>query len=229
MEEFLGEVSNIRHLTLSVIEITLRLIAPNSVVFRAGQHMTLKIGDKGIVAPMSWPPSDSNTELVFLLNTAEATVKERMNQLKIGDQIAMEGPSGDFFIVDPRRDILAMARSVGIAPFSAIVPGLLLSGFTNKFKLLFEVTAEEDVFYFERFTALATKYPNFSFVPMVVRPHAHWPGEVGSVTTYIEVSAEYLANFQPYICGEQSFIDTCAAQWKKSAPTGAKPLTCVIG
>lgn len=228
MEEFLGEVTNLRHLTLSVIEITVRLIAPSSVVFRAGQHMKLRINGKEIIAPMAWPPRGDNVELVFLLSKTDQ-LKEYFSQIKVGDQIPMEGPAGDFFIIDPRRDILAMAHNTGIAPFASIVPELLLAGYSNKFKLLFEVNSEEDVFYFERFQALSTKYPNFSFVPMVVRPHAHWPGEVGSVTIYIQVSAEYLSSYETYICGDGDFIKQCSEQWKKSVPQASKPITCQIG
>jgi NAD(P)H-flavin reductase len=229
MEEYLGEITAARPLTLSVLELTVHLVAPSTVAFTPGQHMIYKAEGRDHILPIAFPPRENNTDIVLLLSTsAESSLGAETERLKIGNKMALEGPAGEFVIKDPQRDILAIAGGVGIAPFAAIVPPLLISGFTGKFKLVFQVRSEEDVFYFERFNGLAARHPNFSFVPMVVRPHAHWPGEVGTAATYIQVSAEFLGSYAPYICGEEKFIEETLANWKKYVPKGDKPVTCTL-
>lgn len=229
MEEYLGEITAIRHLTLSVIELTVRLIAPSTITFQAGQHLIAKIGTEQVILPIASPPQENNVEFVLLWSVSKGgALKDFVKGIKVSDQIRLEGPAGEFVIAEPNRDYLGIAGGVGIAPFAAIIPELLLSGFNSKFKLIFEVEAEEDVFYFERFNALATRYPNFSFLPMVVRPHAHWPGEVGTAVTYLEVSADFLKSYVPFICGDADFVKICSEQWKRTSAGGATPHTCVL-
>jgi len=206
MQEYKTKIREKRHLTLKTIEITVDLIAPTDISFTPGQYVELLIGKE-------WKPyticslPESNNSLTFCIGLYDkGLASDFFREVKVGREITMRGPAGFFTVTDLAKNYLFVATGVGIAPFVSIVPNLLRKEFVGRSQLLFGVRHEEDVFYFDKFTHLKSLYDNFIFTPMLSQPKSHWPGEVGRVTTYLEVAYDYLKDYEFYICGATEMV-----------------------
>jgi len=201
MQEYRGKIIEKKFLTMNVLELTVLLVFPANIKFAAGQFMQFKIGD-ALKAYSIVSVPDHNLALKFCVSIVEkGLASEFFKRAKVGDEVDMRGPAGNFMVEDFTKNYFFVATGVGVAPFASIIPDLLGRGFTQKAVLLFGLRHEEDIFYYERFTHLQSLYENFKFVPLLSRPKSHWPGETGRVTTYIEVAYEYYQNYLFYISG----------------------------
>jgi ferredoxin-NADP reductase len=216
MEEYLTQITRIKYLTLEVVEISVDLIAPDDINFEAGQGMEIKIEGKTYHLSITNPPQENNRNLFFCIRVSkDSPIKDYVKGLAVGQRLTLLGPVGDFKIKNPKADMLFMAESTGIGVLSSIMPMLVVGEAQSKFKLLFQVKSEEEMFYFARFSKLALTHPNFSFTPIVVSPFSHWPGEVGTASTFVKVSGKSLIGNDVYISGHKAFVDTIADEWHK--------------
>lgn len=217
MQEYTAKISHKKHLTEHVIELFIELVSPSDIQFKPGQFMQFKIGTVMRSYSITSIPTETNTTLGFCIELVENGVGSLMFQkANVGDEVVVRGPSGIFTFSQFDRNVSFVATGVGVAPFTSIIPSILSAGYTGNVHLLFGVRHEEDVFYFDKFTHLQSLYPNFKFTPMLSQPRSHWPGEVGRVTTYLDVAYEYYKDNMFYICGGMEMIkDTRALLIKK--------------
>jgi len=208
MQEYLTQVTQIKYLTLHVLELSVRLVAPSEVEFSAGQYMQFKVGDNIFRSySIAAPPLGENQSLTFCIKLEpKGAGSDYVRTLRVGSDLLMRGPAGNFTVAEPSQPIFFMAVGVGVAPFAAIIPDLLSRGYREKSRLLFGVRSEENVFYYDKFNRLAQQYENFKFVPVMSRPQSHWPGETGYVTTYVEVSYQLFKDHIFYICGNKEMV-----------------------
>lgn len=203
MQEFLVEVMALHYLTADVVELEVRLVAPDIIDFKAGQYMFFKVGQGQLRCySMASPPVAHDPVLRFVIKLVPKGIgSEYIKTLKVGDNVTMQGPTGGFAVPALDRDLFFVASGIGIAPFCSMVPDLLSRGFSQKLHLLFGLHNEENVFYYHKFKELLPLHPNFSFIPILSHPQSHWPGEVGRVTTYLSVSYPTYRHSVFYICG----------------------------
>jgi NAD(P)H-flavin reductase len=215
MADFRTQIKEIKYLTLNTIELTVGLAFPTDVRFLAGQIMELKFGSVFRAYSIINVP-DQNQSLKFCIGLLEKGVASDFFRIvKVGHEIDMRGPSGNFIVNDFSKNYFFIATGVGVAPFVSIVPDMMLRGFEEKVHLLFGVREEEDVFYFDRFTHLQNMYANFKFTPVLSRPKSHWPGETGRVTTYLDVAYEYYKSYVFYISGGIEMVKDVRALLEK--------------
>lgn len=216
MQEFLSEITIIKFLTLDVVEISVSLSTPEDVEFKAGQGMELRYEGKPYNLTMAGPPLENNKVLTFCFSAGKSSpLQPWVKNLKVGDKVTLLGPVGDFTIPSVQVDLLLMAEKTGITPFTSIVPDLLATDYEKNIKLLFQVQSEDEMFHFAHFSRLAANHPNFTFTPIVVRPFSHWPGEVGTITTFVQVFGKNFIDSSVYISGHKEFVEAVAGEWHK--------------
>lgn len=207
MQEYLTRVSEIKYLTQHVLELSVDLILPDTILFKAGQFMQFILGPQQFRSYSIVSVPDHNRTLKFCVELVPGGAGSAfVKSLSVGSEVKMRGPLGvmtfDFF----ERDACFIAGGVGIAPYASMIPDMLSRGYSREAHLLFGVRNEENVFYFDRFNHLATMYQNFKFTPILSRPEMHWPGEVGRVTTYLDVAYERYRDRLFYICGGMDLV-----------------------
>ncbi len=208
MREYLTQVTQLKHLTLDIVELDVQLVEPTELAYRAGQYMLFKIGGTTRSYSLAIPPLLDSPRLTFCIKLEpQGLGSDFVRQLKVGDEVQMTGPEGAFIVEDFNRAAFFVATGVGIAPFTAMIPDMLSRGYREKVQLLFGVRSEENVFYYDRFNRLAKQYDNFKFVPVLSRPQSHWPGETGFVTTYLEVGYPHFKDNIFYLCGSNTMVD----------------------
>lgn len=211
MQEFKGKIVEKKYLTAHTLEITVQLLSPTDITFVAGQFMEFKIGERLKAFSIVSAPEQKQYLQFCVALYDKGIASEYFKGCKIGSEVTLGGPRGNFVVQNFTRNIFFVASGVGIAPFCSIIPELLTRGFGKKLKLLFGVRSEADVFYFDRFNYLKTLYKNFTFTPILSQPRSHWPGETGRVTTYLDVAYDYYKDYVYYICGsERMATDTRA-------------------
>lgn len=207
MQEFLTQVTRLKHLTLDVMEIDVELMAPEELSYQAGQYMEFKVGGVWRAYSFATPPVSDNPNLMFCAKLEpKGVASDFIRQLEVGSELVMRGPSGNFVVADFHQPTFFVATGVGVVPFGAMIPDMLMRGSRQPIRLLFGVRNEEEVFYYDRFNRLSKQYDNFKFVPILSRPRSHWPGETGYVTTYLEISYPYFKDYIFYLCGDKAVV-----------------------
>jgi ferredoxin-NADP reductase len=209
LDKILAEVVYVKYVTQDIIELETKLIAPDVVHFKAGQFVQFNIN--GIFRSYSIvnPPSAETNTLLFLIKIIPQGVgSEYVKALKPGDVITMRGPLGILGVKENHwdRPLFFIATGVGIAPFHSVIFDLLSRNFTQEINLVFGVRSEEDTFYYDKFQNLSHLYKNFHFVPILSRPQSHWPGQVGRVTTYLDIHYERHADSTFFVCGSKDMV-----------------------
>lgn len=209
LDKILAEVVYLKYLTQDVVELETKLIAPDIVHFKAGQFLQFNI--HGVFRSYSIvnPPEGETGTLLFLIKIIPGGVgSEYVKALKPGDVITMRGPMGVMGVKENHwdRPLFFVATGVGVAPFNSIIHDLLNRGFDQQITLVFGVRSEEDTFYYDSFRSLAHFYKNFHFIPILSRPQSHWPGEVGRVTTYLDIHYEQHVESVFYLCGSKEMV-----------------------
>lgn len=206
-ELYLAEVASFKPLTLDIFELFLKTIAPSDLEYKAGQCINLQIAGHDKLTPIASLPLElSNSLTVCLSIEGNEEIKTFCDTLTKNMQVKYSGPVGGFGYANLAKPILMVARGVGIVPFASLVPHLLINHPNVNIKLLFEVDSEDDVFYFGKFHKLAERYVNFKFLPMLVHPHSMWPGEVGTVSTYMDIASSFYADSEVFCCGKPDFV-----------------------
>lgn len=206
MQTYQTKIKEVKLLTMHTCELVVELVDPPEINFMAGQYMQFKIGE--ILRSFSIIDiPDRNRTLKFCIGLYEHGVaSDFLRKAKVGSDLEMQGPMGNFTVEDFGKNYFFVATGVGVAPFVSIIPDMLGRGYDKKLHLLFGVRHEEDVFFFDRFSHLHNLYPNFTFTPIVSRPKYHWPGEHGRVTTYIDIAYEYYRDYIFYISGAEAMV-----------------------
>jgi ferredoxin-NADP reductase len=209
MEKIITQVVEVKYLTMKVVELHVKLVAPDIVKFHAGQFMQFDAHGYFRAYSISNPPTGLDSTLTFCIELIDGGVgSEFVRKLKPGDEVKMRGPLGVFGVKqkDLERDMVFVATGVGIAPFVSIISDLLARGYLGNIFLLYGLRNEENVFYYDKFNKLAKMHSNFKFVPILSKPESHWPGEMGRVTTYVEVHYSEFRDRLFYLCGSKEMV-----------------------
>jgi CDP-4-dehydro-6-deoxyglucose reductase len=84
------------------------------------------------------------------------------------------------------------------------------------FHLVFGVRYEASLMYRQEFEALADKYPNFRFWPVLSRPEASWQGRTGHVQQHVLEALDDRRDVDVYICGLKAMVDDMRTRLKEA-------------
>lgn len=204
--------------TISLIEkesparqiVVLRFSKPEVFTFAAGQFVQVRVpeGEKFVLRSysISSTPNDPYLELCVKI-LPEGKASALFDGLKIGESVEISAPRGVFVVKpDHHNRKVFVATGTGIAP----VVSMLLENAPNAGarELLFGVRSQADLFWQERFAALASRDSNFHYAITLSRPEGEWNGLTGRVIDHVSVdtAADY------YICGNVDMVKDVRAK-----------------
>lgn len=155
------------------------------------------------------PPGGDNRFGLCLNRVQDGFMSNFLCDMKEGDEIAYQGPSGDFSLRSPLRDTLFIATSTGIAPFRSMLHWLLAEKSRQEgkqFWLLYGNRYESDIYYHGEFLDLAAKHSNFHYRPTLSRSGPDWHGLRGYVQEHIAELAQGRTDMHAYISGLAKMI-----------------------
>lgn len=192
----------VRHFTLEVPEV-------ERLNFKPGQFVSLseQIDGKKIMRPYSIasPPGESNRFELCLNRVQQGLLSPRLFDMQPGEVIEMGAPLGFFTLRNPGREAVFVATGTGIAPFRSLVHAH--AGERQPMTLVFGVRYEQSLMYRDEFEDLASRHPNFTFLPVLSRPGESWTGRTGHVQPHMIEAIGGRAGLDVYICGLKLMVD----------------------
>lgn len=216
MAEKRARVNRIDTVAPDIVRIDLAAVEPARLGFRAGQFVSLRLDAHGDLrrsySIASSPARADGFELVVKLVPGGAG-SARLAALAPGDEVGFTGPLG-FFTVAPAHegDVVFVATGVGIAPFAPMLEETLArAAEPGAVRLFWGVRHEADLFWRERFDALAAAHARFSWQAFVSKPGPGWAGAHGRVTPALLDAVPGLGQPRFYLCGSRAMIDDVRA------------------
>jgi len=182
--------------------------------FVAGQWLSLKTskpdGEEITRAySIASPPDDSNRFALCLNRVQDGFMSNFLCDMKEGQEIAAQGPFGDFILRPPMRNTIFIATGTGIAPFRSMLHWLLADPSRLQDRILWLIFGsryESDIYYHQEFLQLGAEHPNFQYLPTLSRGGPEWKGLRGYVQEHVTNIALGRTDMRAYICGLDKMI-----------------------
>lgn len=217
VKEYRTGVERLRDLTYDIKEVTLRLVDPPEISFKAGQYVQFQVPEYELTSESiyrayscsSQPSLKDVVELEIRLVPNGICTTYVHQYLKEGEEVIINGPYGDFFLRDSEREIVFIAGGSGMAPIKSILLDMAEKGIDRKATYFFGARTTKDLFLVEEMRALEKRLPRFSFVPALSAPTAedNWDGESGLITEVLDRRVKRIDNLEAYLCGSPGMID----------------------
>lgn len=183
-----------------VYDITMSPVS-HTMKYKSGQFIFLRFYSKKLSKephPFSIASSSNNPKVrVVVKNLGDYT--SRLNEVKKGDKVLIEGPYGRFNYARNHADQVWVAGGIGITPFIGMAEDLKGKKNKNQITLFYSVRQKEDFVALEEFRAIQKSTDTFKIIPWVT-------SEQGRLTTEnLMKEAGKLKNKEFYLCGPKEF------------------------
>lgn len=226
IRQFETEVISIYDLTHDIKQVTLRIKDDGKISFQAGQFIQFEVPPYDMIEDpvyraysISSSPSENNTIELEIRYVPEGLCTTFVHKhLKVGDEVTINGPYGDFYLRDSMRDIVFIAGGSGMAPIKSMLLDMKEKNNTRNAVYFFGARAKKDLFLLSEMKRLETELHNFKFIPSLSNPNDNddWNGEIGIITNTIE---KYIGRHKKsegsengkecYLCGSPGMINAC--------------------
>ncbi|ADG06262.1 Oxidoreductase FAD-binding domain protein [Kyrpidia tusciae DSM 2912] len=209
------EVSEIKRLTHDITRLRLRLKPGESLSFKAGQYVDIRLPgvDPARSFSMSSLPSQPE-ELEFMIKIIPGGYFSGIldQRLQVGDELEVTGPFGNFYYREGAEEMYVIGGGAGMAPLWSLMCDMAEKGIDRKIRFFYGARTARDLFYLDEIRELQDRFSDFAFVPALSEPSEgdNWSGATGMIT---EVLENYLqahppaAGIQGYLCGPPPMID----------------------
>jgi len=219
IREYVATVTNIKDMTHDIKEFRFEFKAGEDIKFKAGQYMQIetkpydKVKEKAIRAySISSAPSDNKAvELIIRRVPGGLCTTYMHDHIKVGDEVRMTGPYGDFYMRDDSDDYVFMAGGSGMAPIKSLVMDIMERNLDKKMIFIFGAVSKKDLYHTEFFREIERQNSNFRYVPALSRPEPddNWNGETGLVTEVLKRYVDSGKGKHAYLCGSPGMINAC--------------------
>ncbi|MEX2300797.1 MAG: FAD-dependent oxidoreductase [Bryobacterales bacterium] len=190
-------------------------VRESSFDFTPGQHLCLGTTLNGerierYYSIASAPAGDNRFEVCVKASPAGGGFGQRLATMKPGDQLDCMGPSGGFRLKEPVRDAVFVAGGTGLAPLRAMLHHLIAREDRSggaQLTLILGTRQPDWRYYYDEFTELAARAPNFRFWPTISRPTEGWTGRTGYAQPHLEEAlAGRAGEVDVYLCGHSAMV-----------------------
>ena len=189
----------------------LRVAAPELPVltYKAGQFAAVQVPGTDSWRNYSYAhPADGRNELEFIIRLLPDGVMSDYlrDRAKPGDRIALRCSKGSFYLRPVVRPVILMAGGTGLSAILAMAE-TLGADTSQPVRLLYGVTAVEDLCKLDELEALKRRVPGLDVAVIVARPDAGWDGRVGVVTDLLDEGMLAAGDADVYLCGPAAMVD----------------------
>lgn len=213
VKEFRSTVEAIVPLTHDTRLFRFRLEDPDEIKFKPGQFIQFRIPGAGEERAYSIAssPNDSNiVELIVRLVPGGLCTTYMFNKLKVGAQVFLTGPYGDFYLHEETDDpIVCVGGGSGSAPIRSIITYLKEKNSPRKIISFYGGRTPKDIYFTGEYRELAKEMRDFTHIPAVSESADGdgWTGERGLITEVMERHLKDIPQYEAYMCGPQIMID----------------------
>jgi ferredoxin-NADP reductase len=202
-----------RRLADEVDAYDLHLDPPEPLHFRAGQFVSLRVGEdrdgSAVLRSYSIASSPDRDRLTLIVRRIPGGMAAGwFDRLTIGARVRFTGPMG-FFVLELAHagDVVFGATGVGIAPVLPMLDEVLARAETGRVHVLWGNRGAGDLFWQEELAARAAKHPRLSVRLFVSRQPPPAGVEAGRIADPIFTLAPTLARPTFYLVGSGAMIN----------------------
>lgn len=210
--EYEASIVGLAPLTHDIVRLELKLLRPDSMRFNAGQYVEINVpgSEDWRAFSMANSPSDPSRVVLMIKMIPGGAISGYLRErAQLGDPIRLRGPYGQFSIAPGVAPIVMIAGGSGMAPIMSMLSELAEQGVTRPITFYFGARAVRDLYLGEEIEALASKLPDFRYVPALsaLEPGDHWSGATGLITEVLQQTPGSLRGSEAYLCGPPPMID----------------------
>jgi NAD(P)H-flavin reductase/ferredoxin len=190
----------------------LRFPAGAKAKFRAGQYLSVKLGDGSFrhFSMANAPHQNDGAELHIRHVPGGRFSQHVAEGLAEGDLLDVSIPFGDFYVREEHdKPIVLLASGTGFAPIKSIVEDAIKRKLTRSMVLYWGARRLEDLYRIDLPRKWETQLPWFRFVPVLSEagPAEGWEGRTGFVHQAAMDDIATLAEHEVYACGAPAMIN----------------------
>ena len=208
---FVATIDQIEALTPTVKSFHLSLDPP-AMNFRPGQWIDLYVNDReagtrtvGGFTIVSAPADGEHGRIQLAIKRLDGGRSARYlhDRATVGEQFAIEGPSGGFHLPDdPGPSLLFVAGGIGINPLMSMVRHIHRDALPARATLVYSARAPSDFAFREELQSIESENPRLRTVFTVTQPGAEpWPGQIGRIDASLLREALGRGATKCYLCG----------------------------
>ncbi len=196
----------------SSLGVTLRFISGKKLEFNPGQYITIHLKDnRGEVSKEGIPYSISSSPFDEYL---EITVKKdglfssRLHDLKVGDDVGISGPLGQFSPNDTMANVVYFAGGIGVVPFRSIIRSATRLYPEIQFSLFYSECYQKDLAFIQEFEAIKNMHQKFSIYTCITGESVENPNYENKRIDLdlIKNRVGSFSNKHFFLCGSSEFV-----------------------
>lgn len=217
VREYICKCTEIIDLIDDMKQFRFELIGPETIDFTPGQYLQLLApvyegNDEEVYRAYSVAsdPLEKNiVELIIKLAPNGICTTYCFKYLKIGDNVKMNGPYGDFRLSETAVPIVFIAGGSGMAPIRCILHHMKNTANKRKATYYFGANKVDQLFLLDEMKKFEKELADFRFVPAVASPQDsdNWTGQKGFVTDAVRSDLKNAPECEAYLCGSPGMID----------------------
>lgn len=221
VKEFRTTVESITPLSHDTRMFRFKLVEPDKITFKPGQFVQFRIpkaGEERAYSVASSPNDDTIVELIVRLVPGGMCTTYMFNKLKIGEEIYLTGPYGDFYLrEETEAPMVCVAGGSGSAPIRSIIHYLHEKKSPRKIISFYGGRTPKDIYFTEHYAELGKDFSDFSHIPAISEPANGdgWDGEKGLITEAMERHLGDLSSYEAYMCGPPAMLHFSTLLLKK--------------
>jgi Na+-transporting NADH:ubiquinone oxidoreductase subunit F len=196
VREYVCKCTDIADLTHDMKQFRLEFVEPETIDYVPGQYIQLltpvykKSSEEVYRAySISSDPAEKNViELIIRLVPGGICTTYCFEYLKVGDEVKINGPHGDFRLSDTDAPIVFVAGGSGMAPIKCMLHEMKNTGNKRRTMYLFGANKVKELCLGNLMSQFESELADFKFVPVVAAPEEgqDWDGEKGLVTEAVQ-------------------------------------------
>lgn len=214
-----GKIADVALLSESTIGLSVDLAEP--MAFLPGQYVKVGIPGTALTRAYSFSSAPGSARASFVVrNVPNGRMSAFLSeQARSGQELAIDGPYGSFYLREVVRPTLLLAGGTGIAPFLSMLEALAAQGCGHPVRMVFGVTHDHDLVALEQLDSLVARLPGFEYRTCVVNPDSGHARK-GYVTAHVDQAWLNDGDADVYLCGPVPMVEAVRA-WLTS--TGMPP------
>jgi Na+-transporting NADH:ubiquinone oxidoreductase subunit F len=217
IQEYVCKCVEITDLSHDTKQFRLELIEPTTLDYIPGQYIQLvtpvyEKSDEEVYRAysISSDPAEKNViELIIRLAPGGICTTYCFEYLKVGDEMKINGPYGEFRLSDSDAPIVFIAGGSGMAPIKCMLHHMKNTDNKREAVYYFGANESRELFLVDMMREFEKQLANFRFVPVVSEPEdseAHGY-ETGLVTDAVERGVKNATECEAYLCGSPGMIN----------------------
>ena len=156
--------------------------------------------------------SSSPTEDFVMVSTkiSKSNFKQRLDNIRVGDIVAIKGPIGTFILKEDAKEILMLCGGIGITPFRDMIKYSADKKLPVKITLIYSNNTPDDIVYKNEWPVFETENPNFKVVHTITGYSGNdWKGKTGKIDE--KMIMEFCNGFNSalfYVCGPPAMVNS---------------------